>query len=165
MLALLNRMYLDGRIMGPQQYGILVCIPKTDSPNIPADYRPITLLNTDYKILARVVASRLRPTLSEVLHRSQHCGLPGNAIFAVMANVRDAIAYVERTHAPLCIISLDFTVAFDNISHISLFRMLQNYGYSTRFIALTKAINDQALLLVQINGHFAGPFPVRCSVR
>jgi hypothetical protein len=52
MLTIFNRMYLNGKIMGPQKHGIIVRIPKTDSSSAPADYRPITLLNTDYTILA-----------------------------------------------------------------------------------------------------------------
>jgi hypothetical protein len=113
MLAIFNRMYLKGKIMGPQMHGIVVCIPKTDSSSTPADYRPITSLNTDYKIVVRIVATRLRPTLPEVLLQSQHCGLPENTIFDAVVTVRDAIAYAELTHASLCILSLDFTAAFD----------------------------------------------------
>jgi hypothetical protein len=99
MLALINQMYLEGRIMEPQKHGTVVCIPKTSAPNTPVDYKPITLLNTDYKILARIVANRLRPTLSELLHPSQYCGVLGKTIFDVVATTRDAIAYVELTHA------------------------------------------------------------------
>jgi hypothetical protein len=142
-LAILNRMYLDGKIMDPQKHGILVCIPKTDSPSTPADYRSITLLNTDYKILAHIVATRQRSTLPEVLHQSHHCGFPGNTIFDAVATVRDAIAYVELTHAPLCILSLDFRAAFDRISHTYLFRMLHRYGYSERFIAIINSMYDK----------------------
>jgi hypothetical protein len=67
MLALLNQMHLDGRIMEQQKHGIVVCIPKNDNPKTTADSGPITLLKTDYKILARIKANRLRPTPSDML--------------------------------------------------------------------------------------------------
>ena len=51
--------------------------------------------------------------------------MPGNTIFDAVATVRGAVAYAELTHAPLCIISLDFTAAFDGISHTYRFRMLK----------------------------------------
>ena len=65
MLAVFNQMFLDGRIMEKQRHGTLVCIMKTDTATT-----LITVLNTHYKILARIVANRLRSTLSEVLHSS-----------------------------------------------------------------------------------------------
>ena len=71
MLALFKNMYLDGRIIALQKHDIVLCILKTDTPIIPADYRPITVLNTDYKILARIISNRLRSTLSDILHPSQ----------------------------------------------------------------------------------------------
>ena len=73
MLGLFNKMYLNGRITEQQNYGFVVRMPKTDTPTTPADYRPITLLDAEYKILARIIANRLRTTLSEVLHPSQYC--------------------------------------------------------------------------------------------
>jgi hypothetical protein len=57
MLVLFNQMYLDGGIMGPQQHGIIACIPKTDSPSTPVDYSTITLVNASYMILARITAN------------------------------------------------------------------------------------------------------------
>ena len=42
-------MFLDGRIIQQQKYGIVLQINKTEFPNTPANYEPITLLNTDYK--------------------------------------------------------------------------------------------------------------------
>jgi len=59
MLIMFNQMYSTGSIREQQNNGIVLCIHKTTVPKTPADYRPITLLNTDYKILGRVVASRL----------------------------------------------------------------------------------------------------------
>jgi hypothetical protein len=79
--------------------------------------------------------------------------------------VRDDRAYEELTHVAPCILFLHFTEAFDRISQTYLFRMLQSYRYSTRFIALINAMCGQAFFSVLINGHLAGPFPVRCFVR
>jgi hypothetical protein len=80
MLLMFNQMYSTGIIRDQQKHGIVVCIPKTTTPKTPADYRPITLLNTDYKILARTVANRLRPILAELLHPSQHGEREGGGI-------------------------------------------------------------------------------------
>jgi hypothetical protein len=139
MLALINQMYLEGRIMEPEKQGIVVCIAKTSVPTTPADYRPITLLNSDYKILVRIIANRLRPTLSELLHPGQYCGVSGKMIFDAVATVRNALAYAELTHAPLCILSLNFTATFDRISHTYLFRMFKSCGFSAHFITLIRS--------------------------
>ena len=69
-----------------------MCTPKSDKTVAPDNFRPITLLNTDYKILARKVEGRVRPALVEVLNASQHCGVPGKSIFDAVATVRDAVA-------------------------------------------------------------------------
>jgi len=72
MLIMFNQMYSTGNIREQQKHVIVLCIPKTTTPKTPADYGPITFFNTDYKILGRIVASRLRPILAELLHPSQH---------------------------------------------------------------------------------------------
>jgi len=74
LLLLLNHMFLDKHISQRQKHGILVCLPKSTSPRTPEDYRPISLLTTEYKLLARILARRLR-----------HISLTscGTAIFAV----------------------------------------------------------------------------------
>jgi len=92
MLIMFNQMYITGNIGKQQKHVIVVCIPKTTAPKTPADYRPIILLNTDYKILGRIVVNRLQPILAELLHPSQHGGVQGGGIFDEVATVRDAIA-------------------------------------------------------------------------
>ena len=73
---LFSQILHDRQLTERQKQGVVVCIPKQASPKIPEDYRPLTLFNTDYKILARLIAARVRPFLSELLHPSQHCGIP-----------------------------------------------------------------------------------------
>ena len=105
MLAIFNQMYLNGRIMEQQKQCIVVYILKTYIPNKPADYRPITLLDTNCKILAHIVANPVKSTFPDMLHPSQYYGVSGYTIFGAVATVREAIVYAKLTHAPLCTLS------------------------------------------------------------
>jgi hypothetical protein len=127
MLDFLNRMHSNGTIMKQQKHGILLCLPKTPTPTRPEDYRPLTLLNADFKLMAWIIANRLRPWLLDLLQPSQHCGLQRKAVLEAIAPVTEAVAYTETTNNALCILSLDFKASFDNISHSYLFTTLKAY--------------------------------------
>jgi len=108
-----------------KERGVIVCLSKAQVNQTPEDYRPITLLNSHYKILARIIAQRLRPVLGDHLTETQFLGVPGNTIIDAVATVRDAIAYEESRRIPICVLSLDFKNAFDRIAHNDLFQTLQ----------------------------------------
>jgi hypothetical protein len=81
-----------------QNQEIIVCLPKPSGKQTPEGYRPITLVNIDYKILGRIIAHRIRPVM-EKLHGSQFCGVPNN-IFDAVPTIREAIAQAEITATP-----------------------------------------------------------------
>jgi len=58
---IINCMYLNGTIMANQLHGHIIYLPKKDHPNRTDDYRPLTLMNTDYMIMTRIIANRLKP--------------------------------------------------------------------------------------------------------
>jgi len=66
-------------------------MPKSNADPTPDGYRPIALLTTEYKLLARIMARRLRRTMEEHLRNSQFCAAPGNTILDAVATVRNAI--------------------------------------------------------------------------
>ena len=109
----MNDTYKDGKITDQQKYGIFVCIPKQGNPTRPVDYRPLTLLNTDYKLLTRTIANQLLIWMKDTLRPAQHCGLSETTVFEALATLRDAVTYAEVSGTPLCILSIDFKEAFD----------------------------------------------------
>lgn len=152
-------------VTSQQKHGVIVCLPKPRGAQTPADYRPITLLNTDYKLLSRTITHLLRPVLEEQLQTSQFCGVPGNTIFEAVATVREPIAQAETKNTSLCVLSSDFQDAFEKISHQYLFTVRKSYGLSDWFIDRTKGMYENATSSVQINGHIARPIPIRCAIR
>jgi hypothetical protein len=122
-------MFLNDPLSVQQVKGHVVCIPEKPHPVRIEDYRPLTLLNADYIILARIIANRLKPILPEQIHPQQHCGIQGTSVFEAIATIRDVVAHAETTNSPLCVISLDFHSAFDRISHRYLEGTLRAYGF------------------------------------
>jgi hypothetical protein len=123
MLAIMNQMFMDEKLMYSQKHGIIVSLKKIPLPTQPEDYRPLTLMNADFKILARIIANRIHPWINDLLHPSQHCGVQDNNISGAISAIRDTIAEAELTHIPVCILSLDLKGAFDYIAHSYLFTM------------------------------------------
>ena len=162
---ILNTMFFDRAITPQQKLGTIVCLPKHGPMLTPADRRPITLLNTDCKLLTRILARRLRPLIDLHLHSTQYCGVTGNTILDAVATVRDIASYAENVHLPLCILTLDFQHAFDSIAHEYMFTILRSYGLSHHFVTLLQHLYTDTISYIQINGHLHGPIPIRRGVR
>ena len=165
MLQIMNMMLQNGPIMTDQVQGHIVCIPKKTHPKVIGDYRPLTLLNVDYKLLARVLAGRLKLVLPDILHPSQHCGTPGNTIFEAAATVRDVIANSAEKRKPTCLVSIDFTSAFDRISHEYMRTILSAHGLDNKSIECIMGLYKNATSEVQINGFRSRFFPIKSSIR
>jgi len=165
MRTLFTQMLRDRQLSERQKQEDIVCIPKNARPHTPEEYRPITLLNTDYKISARLNVARVRPILAELLHPSQYCSVPGNTIFDAVATVRDAIVYAETTWRPLCVLSPDFKHAFDRISHTYLLTVLRSYGFGAGFIECIRMMYRNATSVIQVNGHISTSIAIQCGVR
>jgi hypothetical protein len=68
----------------------------------------MTILNTDDKLLASVIAQRMRTWLPDLLSHDQHCGLTGTTIFDALATIGEVVAIAEVGRTAMCMISLDF---------------------------------------------------------
>ena len=71
LVELFNFYLNNGRILSKIKEGLVVLIPKEGSFDDITNYRPITLLNSDYKIFCKILSNRLQPILKEVIHVSQ----------------------------------------------------------------------------------------------
>jgi len=82
--------------------------------------------------------------MEEVLHHNQYCERNDKSIYDVVATVHDIKAYAEDTRKTICLLSIDFTDAFDKISHTFLFNILKEYGISDTICKRLKTIYADA---------------------
>ena len=123
---------------------------KTDIKN----WRPITLLCTDHKILTKTIATRLRNVLGILIHQDQTCAIPQRHIFQNIYTIRDIITYSNHKREPTYIISYDFQAAFDTVDHQYLTQLLKTYGFGPKFNSFISTIYANRITTVMNNGHF-----------
>lgn len=153
------------RLCASQKQGIITFIKKKGDKLSVDNYRPITLLNYDYKILARILVNRMKPILSEILHPAQKCGAIGRTIFDVTCSLRDCIAHCQQFNAKAILASLDFHRAFDSIQHPYLLQILQWHGFSDTFVRYLQLLFTDTTAVLQINGYLSTSIPIRRSIR
>ena len=91
---LLNYYLSGGRMPAKFKAGIMKLIPKEGPLNEIPNYRPITLLNADYKILTKIISNRLQPILEKIIHHSQFC-MPGKDINQMNNLIRDIMEWTK----------------------------------------------------------------------
>lgn len=84
--------FQEGLLSVEQRRGVVTLIPKGEvDRHLISNWRPMTLLNTDYKILTKMMALRLQPHLDDLVHFNQTGFLKGRFIGDNVRSIEDAI--------------------------------------------------------------------------
>ena len=138
---------------------------KKNDPNEIANYRPLTMLNTDYKIFTKVIATKLAKAAPTLLHESQAGFVPGRKIVDQTKLIEVMIDYAEAAEQNGIIVALDQEKAYDKIAHDYLWRVLGRFGIPESLVNTIKALYQSAETRVMLNGHLSSKFKVIRGVR
>lgn len=154
-MAVFEEIIKKGLLPETARTGYITLLHKKGERAELANWRPITLLCADYKILAKVLAQRLKKVMSTVVHPDQTCGVPGRSSSMNLALIRDAIAWAQQRRLPLALLGLDQEKAFDRVNHRFLLATLQRMGFGEKFLSFIRLLYRGAVSRVGINGHFS----------
>lgn len=129
------------------------------------NYRPITMLNTDFKILSKILANRLKKILPNIIQTNQAYAIPGRDITDTISSIRDVVSYMITEKKSGYVISLDLEKAFDRVEHEYLFRILQQFGFGDNFIKWLKILYKDSKSQVKCNGFITETFKLTRSIR
>ena len=128
------------------------------------NYRPITLLNVDLKIISRLLSKRLSLVLASLIHENQKC-VPGRHITDNIHLIQDLIDWINNNEEAAALLLFDQEKAFDRLSHLFLFKTLQAFGFGENFIKWVKIILFDIKSFVRINGFETEELSVERGVR
>lgn len=156
----------EGSLSSEQKRGIITLIPKKDvDRRLVSNWRPITLLNTDYKVLTKAIAIRLQKYLGKLIHQNQTGFMPGRFIGDNIRAIQD-VAHIFRIHnRDGMIVSIDFSKAFDTVRWHFLFRVLKAFGFGPNFVDLIKTLFSGVESCITNGGTTSGFFKPQRGIR
>ncbi|CAM2118305.1 unnamed protein product [Caretta caretta] len=96
---------------------VLTLLPKKGDLRDLQNWRPVSLLSMDYKIIAKAISLWLGPMMADVLHPDQTYTVPGRSIFDNLFLVRDLLELRRRDGLSFALLSLDQEKAFNRVDH------------------------------------------------
>ena len=137
---------------------------KKEADNI-ANYRPITILNTDYKVFTKAIATRLMEVAPSVIHRDQVGFIRERSIFDQIEQAVTTINYARLKGLNGAIVALDQEKVYDKVTHPYLWEVLESFAFPVEMINTVKVLYRNAPTSVIINGMVSSPFLVTRGVR
>ena len=161
-----NHWFAQGAIPGCVTKGVITLLKKGGQQVGEGldDYRPLTLLNTELKILARVLANRLQRVIGYLIGPEQTFAVKGRSIQDNLHLIREVLEGIEdNTEAAL--ISLDQSKAFDRLDHRFLATVLETARFKPEFRRWISMMYHNPQAVVQVNGRRSEVFAIESSVR
>ncbi|CAJ2644025.1 unnamed protein product [Trifolium pratense] len=111
----LSDFHRNGRLTKGINATFIALIPKTDSPQRLNDFRPISLVGSLYKILAKVLANRLRQVIGSVISESQTAFVKNRQILDGILIANEIVDEARKSSKDLMLFKVDFEKAYDSV--------------------------------------------------
>ena len=139
----------------------IIFIPKNGkSPDKIGNFRPLSLLESFYKILTRILTVRLAATLDTVLYNEQHGFRTGRSCQTAVLPVLEAIKDAECSGQPLQLLSVDIKAAFDTISPNLIYEVMKLEGYPVVYADAVHCIASRGVGRVFVNKVLGDKFDI-----
>ena len=140
---------------------IISVIPKPGKKGeTPSDYRPISLINCDKKIITKILNNRLLQILPSLIHHDQAGFIQHRDLRTNTRTSITLVQYAKKYNKDLSLLAVDAEKAFDRLEWHYLFKVLEAYNFPTNFINMVKTCYKAPKAYVYTNGILSVPFPL-----
>lgn len=152
LLKVINHCSLTGKTPSATKATFIALIPKSDKPASFNDFRPISLCNCLYKIMAKILVNRLKPILSAHISPEQFTFLQHRHIHEAIGTTQELLHSMKSKNLKGMILKVDLSKAFDRASLLYIRMLLTHLGFPYMFIKRVMSCISYASYSVLLNG-------------
>ena len=157
-LGFFREFYLHETYQRSLNSTFLVLIPKKEGAEDLRDFRPISLVGSVYKLLAKVLANRLKLVIGEVISDSHQAFIQGRQILDDVLIASKALDSRLKDNTSSLLLKMDIEKAFDHVNWDFLMDVMSKMGFGHRWINWIKWCCSTATFSILINGSPLGFF-------
>jgi len=162
----IQEFFVSGKLLKQLNHSVIALIPKAAHASSVSDFRPISCCNVIYKVISKIIASRLAMTLDSIIDQAQSAFVQGRSMADNIHLAQEILrGYNRKRTSPRCVIKVDLKKAFDSINWDFLRSAMTGLGFPNLFISWVMECVTSPSYSIQINGSLCGFFSGQRGLR
>lgn len=152
MFALFEELHKGSLDIKRLNYGVITLVPKVKEANTIKQYRPICLLNVDYKWITKTLTNRLVPMAKRIIGPNQTGFVKGRNILEGVVILHEVIHELRRSKSQGVILKIDFEKAYDRVRWVFLEQVMIGRNFHPKWVSWIMDTIRVGKVCINVNG-------------
>ncbi|KAL3677972.1 hypothetical protein R1sor_020928 [Riccia sorocarpa] len=163
--AMIHNFWETGQLIQGTRTAVIKLVPKNDNKESLGNWRPLSLMSITYKIIAKIIAERIKKFLPDLVDPQQVGFIPDRNISSNLLILRLGKDWANMSQQKCIFLKLDFIKAYDRIDHTFMLETLHAMGFTENSLKIFKGLICRGKAKIHVNQEFTKKITLQRGVR